>query len=275
MLHVSAIGLLAFEELRDIFTRKRTVVAFVLYLAVIFLSLYSARELFTNLNLSGLLRLTSDEFQALRAELTQAIPTKWQLIFETMSPIPAPLWILQLVSVSLLPSIVALVSSDMVSMDINRGTIRYLLLRTSRADYFFSKFVAHFTLYVVMHLSAVVVLMVLMLTQSRWVFAEWGGALLTLIGMILPFIALCVALSHWVSSWTRHPFVALVVIHLAWTVFAVALYWIPHVSPLHGDYLLGIFVPLWLYVTQSAIAFSVWTVGLLTLGYLGFSAKDV
>jgi len=233
---------LATEELRDLIFRRRAALSLILYLGVITLVVmslaYIEEKLWPSMSIfqqdspeRGLI-LTQFEKYGLRDEL--------ELILKIGS-LPRPVVIMQLFSLLWFPTLVALVSCDMVSIDLYRGTLRFLLGRTGRAAYYFSKMLAHFALYFLLQVLTLLVLFVTCaLKTETFDKPAYVASLLAYFGVFLVFLWFVVATTQFISCWSVRPINAVIRLHLLWVVFLGLLFIYPWASPLNAQAVVGL-----------------------------------
>jgi ABC-type transport system involved in multi-copper enzyme maturation permease subunit len=123
---------------------------------------------------------------------------------------PALLSAILLILIFGMPLAVPLVAFNQVSGDVQSRGLRYLLVRTERANIFFGRFLgtAIFTIAVTAFLVATITLYLGLRIQiyPGGVLAAWGlRGVLVLAVLVLPYIALC----SWVSASIDSPFLSL------------------------------------------------------------------
>ena len=123
---------------------------------------------------------------------------------------PALLSAILLILIFGMPLTVPLVAFNQVSGDVQSRGLRYLLVRTERANIFFGRFLgtAIFTIAVTAFLVATITLYLGLRIQiyPGGVLAAWGlRGVLVLAVLVLPYIALC----SWVSASIDSPFLSL------------------------------------------------------------------
>ena len=209
------IFLLSREELLDLWGRRRALLSIALYLCFVALSIYGLRQIDDTiqqvLQRAGAPASSTEELIKLLSQLEQK-----NLLARLLEwPIAYPLF--QFFSLLVLPTLVALTSCDLISTDLSRGTLRFLMLRTTRAAYFFSKFLSHCFIYFVLHLVAVVLLTLTLLSFTESVtFADCMEPMLFSIGLMIPFILFLVATTQCVSTFTKRAFSTLLLLHILW-----------------------------------------------------------
>lgn len=264
------------EELRDLVWRRRSSISLVLYLVVLCAAMYwfsraqSRFEPVTNI-LAAAPQLEELRFQLAKYGLQDTL----DFIVE-LSRYPASLWMFQLFSMLWLPTVVGLVSCDMVSIDIDRGTLRFVLQRSSRLAYYLSKGLAHLLLFVGLQaISMIGLIVICAMTATNFELGDYLtlGARYLLVS--IPFIVFVVASTQWVSSWTRKPMSAIVRLNILWVIFFVLLGWNADLSPLSQRSLVGLMLPFQTYGATSAISLIAWGMIFAVLGLIGFVRRDV
>ncbi len=242
---VRHVAVLTEEELRDLLLRRRAMLSLLLYLAVIgavMLSLTYVEER---------LRPSLGFFNDGNGERNRLL--EWaQLngfgdlarIIAELGSWPSPVVISQFLFLLWFPTLVALVSCDMIAIDVYRGTLRFVLLRTTRLAYFVSKTVAHLILYLILYVISIAVLLVLSVFRDPLFRIEWYArpVLLMAVAMV-PFLLFLVASTQFVSCWSSKPMNAVVRLHLLWVLFFGLVFFIPWATPLWPKISLGLIAP--------------------------------
>lgn len=267
---------LLLEELRELFTRKRSLFSLASYVG------------FTLLVFSGLARAMHrareavgghsvlDEPQMLVDRFGHSMPPDLYNVLSQLTSVPAPIVIYQCLSLVVLPTLVAMVSCDMISIDIYRGTLRYVMLRASRSAYYGSKVLAHVVLYSALHLLTMLGLL-FVLSKSDGSFSAFAHMPISLayVGITVPAIWFMVALTAWVSSWCRRPISALLLIHLFWIVLlAVMVKW-PEFTPFYSKITVGLVAPFEEFIPRTFAGMTAWALAFTAAGYSGFHRRDI
>lgn len=267
---------LLWEELRELFTRKRSLFSLLAYAG------------FTLLVFSGLARAMARARQAvgdssileqpriLVEQFGRSMSPEAYRVLEQLAQVPSPIVIYQCLSLVLLPTLVAMVSCDMVSVDISRGTLRYLLLRSRRSSYYLSKLAAHTVLYVVLHSVTMIGLLVVIYRSDPQFSLDAGvPPAVAYIAVTIPAIWLMVALTAWISSWCRSTMSALILIHLAWIVMFGVMAVRPAWTPFYHTISIGLVAPFGEFAADAIVGMSLWALALSVGGYAGFARRDV
>jgi len=181
-------------------------------------------------------------------------------IFTELGAWPASVVISQLLFLLWFPTLVALVSCDMVAIDVYRGTLRFLLLRTSRLAYYFSKLFAHFLLYVMLYSITVVALIIVSAVRDPlFSFSLYAGPMALNALVLVSFLLFLVASTQFVSCWSSKPMNAVVRLHLLWIAFIGVLFIAPWASPFWPTISTGLVAPVFGYEWQTVIGMLVWT----------------
>ena|GEM_PF-4783897 len=186
---------------------------------------------------------------------------------------PFAIWIFQFVSILWYPIFITILSFDCIAADIQRGTQRFVIQRTSRASYLSSKFLAHFIFYALLHLLALALMCgacAIWLPHLPILFPALRYGLI-----MLAFILLISCATVFVSSACRSAGKSLVWIHLFWIVTPLAGLFIGWLNPLRGDWLIGLMMPDAQYGNPALIGFSVWSVSLVILALLRWEWRDL
>lgn len=264
------------EELRELFTRKRSLFSLVSYVG------------FTLLVFSGLARAMQrardavgghsamDEPQVLIERFGHSMQPEMYNVLKQLAAVPAPIVIYQCLSLVVLPTLVAMVSCDMVSVDISRGTLRYVLLRASRTAYYLSKLLSHSVLYVIIHLVTMLgLLYVLAESDSAFNAFDHLTVALAYVAITVPAVWFMVALTAWVSSWCRRTISALLLIHLFWIILLSLMVKWPEFTPFYSKITVGLVAPFAEFAPKTLLGMSAWAFGFSVAGFLGFLRRDV
>jgi ABC-type transport system involved in multi-copper enzyme maturation permease subunit len=185
------------------------------------------------------------------------------------------LWIFQMFSLLWFPTLVALVSCDAIALDVYRGTLRYVLLRSTRSSYFAAKMVSHFVLYAVLQALSLVVVLVYSLWDGSQGKAESLRLAVQYFIVFLPFLWCVLAATLFMSSFARRPMNALIRIHVLWVAFIFIVAVEPWASPLWSKLVLGLFVPFDNYPLMTAVGYTLWGALFSLVGLLIFKRRDV
>lgn len=264
------------EELYDLVWRKRSCISLVLYLVVLIGAMYwFSRAQSRFVPLSNVLAV-APQIEELRFQLSKfGLQNTVDFIIE-LSRYPASLWMFQLFSLVWLPTLVGLVSCDMVSIDIDRGTLRFVLQRSSRLAYYLSKGLAHLVLFLSLQVASMVGLIVICaFTAQDFELGDYLALGARYFIVSIPFILFVVASTEWVSSWSRKPMSAILRLNILWVVFFVLLGWNGDLSPLSQRSLVGLLLPFQEYFVSSMGSLLGWASAFGFLGLVGFLRRDV
>ena len=121
------VRVLTFEEIREIFGRRRSLISLVLYVVFLGLMLSSFRSLAANASrIAGTDDLRGRTLDRMLEQLNNAGATE---AADILMHWPFAVITFQLLCLFCFPSLVSLVSCDMISTDSYRGTLRLLMLR--------------------------------------------------------------------------------------------------------------------------------------------------
>lgn len=271
------IWVLTVEELRELVLRKRAMLSLLMYFFALAVSIWLILRLSLVVEVDfSRIDLNLPQFKPLRELLSKTGLLPYANSLFQLSSCPALLWIFQMFSVLWLPSLVALVSCDMVAIDIYRGTLRFLLLRTSRLAYFVSKLLSHALLYLVLHAASILAVIAVSLYYSSQ-FSLVATLLLALkyLLTIFPFILFVVAATLWVSCWSRGPMGAIIKLHVLWLLVIIVSAYAPAWTPFDFNLLVGMFVPFENYPIISVAGYLFWTLCISTVSWLGFAWRDL
>lgn len=270
------IFVLAADELRELLLRRRAFLSLLIYVAVVVGSLWAIFRVQRVFGFSMVQHPDAQAYQRLLEKMQELGLGDAFAIFMKLTQFPEMLWIFQLFSVLWFPTLVALVSCDAVAVDIYRGTLRFILLRSSRVAYYLGKFVAHFGLYLILQVASLVGVWIL--TYSFYPeedITQLTKLTIYYVLIFVPFLAWLVALTQLVSSWSRKPMSALVRVHVLWVVLIVIASQVPQLTPLDGDLVFGLVAPFDDYPISAAVGYSFWTLVFLVIGLFGFIKRDV
>ena len=264
------------EELYDLVWRRRSCISLILYLLVLCAAMYWFSRAQTRFEPVTNILAAAPQLEELRFHLSKfGLQDTLDFIVE-LSRYPASLWMFQIFSLLWLPTLVGLVSCDMVSIDIDRGTLRFVLQRSSRLAYYLSKGLAHLLLFITLQAISMIGLIVLcILTSKGFELQDYLTLGFRYFLISIPFIVFVVASTEWVSSWSRKPMSAILRLNILWVVFFVLLGWYPDLSPLTQRSLIGLVLPFEQYGLLSAGSLLAWGAGFALLGLVGFVRRDV
>jgi len=235
--------ILTVDELKELFFRKRALFALILYagtLILFFWGLSESRKMAGDFVLTLNLPLTQKELlkQSMESFL---IPSQWALKFPIFK-ISLPLLIYFFISVSSLPFLIPMISCDMISLDLFRGTQRFLLFRVSRAAYFFSKTLAHFLLYFILQLVILVCIIIYCAYNEISVFNLFFiKSSLNLTLRVIPLIFLFVSFTQMISSQVKSPVKSLIINNFALLIMMILLAVKPYLSFFYKPLWSGLF----------------------------------
>ncbi|MBN8547932.1 MAG: ABC transporter permease subunit [Deltaproteobacteria bacterium] len=264
-------------ELRELLWRRRSFLSLLLYALIILLSVWLLFKVHGTLGSGhGQMDLDSAEHAELAATLDKLGARHVFELFLRLNALPSTLWIFQLFSLIWFPTLVALVSCDSIALDVYRGTLRFVLSRSSRSAYYFGKLLSHVALYCA--LQFVSLLTVVLYTAVAVEDFKWGESLKLAVQyfiVFVPFLWCIVAATQFVSSWSRRPMNALIRVHVMWIAFIFMLGFCPWLSPLWSKIGVGLFVPFDSYPLLTVLGYSLWGVFFTLIGMLLFTRRDV
>lgn len=268
-------------EFAAVFRRRRTIVGLILYIlsaaSLVFGLAYLQSEFERALKNVG---VPTSELGTVFAELlsrTQALsPDKIDYILRIVIEWPVSVWLFQACSLLLMPSLIAMVSSDMIAIDVYRRTLRFTLLKARRSAYFIGKILAHFFLFSIVQAVSLGTLVFMSLQYP----STYSAALIIRAGVVsylyfLPFILIAVILTAWISSWCNKPQSALILAHAVWIVALFISPYVPSFTPFNPLLVLAMLFPLEVDIVLVSWNFLVWICGLLALGLAGFLYREV
>lgn len=274
---IRQIFLLAFDEAREALFRRRAFLSLLMHLGLVlllFLGVQKAEQQATEA-LGGQVGVADALKRGVQALGSQAHPDVKSIV-DDISSVPLSLLLVQLLTILWFPTLISLVSCDMVAIDVYRGTLRYILLRVSRVTYYVSKFLAHSFLFAVIHgLSLAILVIYVCLTVPEISFVEYSSMALRYGLVFVPAIMFLVAVTGLISSFCRKPLTALMLIQVFWVILVLLFFKWPHALPLSPKITSGLFAPSMKYVLPSVGGFLAWTAGFLAFGMLTFSRREV
>jgi hypothetical protein len=267
--------LLTADELKQLFFRKR--VLFTLFM-------YAGTLLFTFWVLSrsyDFLLTSMDEIQIppeqkvmLQKTLNHlSFPREMTDRFPILS-FPFPLLIYFFVSLSTLPFLTGIISCDMISQDLSRGTQRFLLFRVSRAAYYWSKAVSHFLFYFIIQWALFGMLFVLVVCDSKKIpsfsfFHQGMNLTLRLIPLLLCFLAYTQIISSQFATSAKSYLVNQAGLVLMLLILMIQPVFSFFYSPLWS----GLFYSYSFRMAQSFGGFALWAIFFWGTGYFLFHRK--
>lgn len=271
---ISQTSALAREEVIDLLRRPRALLSLILHLGMVLLTVKAFLRV--DVEVSSVVS-RDDRVAVMVSELLSklSIVSSQNMATELLSwPLSLPL--LQFLLVLWLPTFVTLVSCDMVSTDLSRGTLRFILNRSTRRAYYVSKYLAHCFFHILLQ-ALIFVLFVgatLAITHDVPVDRLFRPAL-TLFVLSVPYLCFLVAVTEAVSCLSKRPFVAILLLHIFWSVVVGVIIFVRNQPLLRWEYFLGLIVPFQGYGADSFVAFSVWGFALLIIGMLNFQRREV
>lgn len=268
-------------ESRSLFRKRRTVFSLFLYLTCI--GLFLASVTYLQEEFDSVLAARGVTYSQVSHMLMQALEEtgvasseQAQQILEFLSVWPAPLWLFQILSIFLMPSLIALVSSDAITIDVYRRTLRYVLLKCDRTAYVMGKVVAHAFFYLLTHAFS--------LTLLFWCCSPWeryGGVAAFLGDIVLsfavfvPFLFVAVAITVWISSCCSRPAMAALAAHGFWVLALAIIPYQPEFTPLNPELLVGMLFPEPNYRMGTIGGYGIWLVTVLSASIIMFRFRDV
>ena len=259
---------LAIEEIKDIFSKKRSLLFFFLYIGMVLLTMqYIANisnYLQENPNLDELIKIISSFLVS--DNTGKSIDTfAW----------PIEIYVFQFVSILQLPFWISMISCDIISTDRYRGTLRFILLRSFKSSYYFSKTFAHFILYALFQICAILVFI------TCWKVLNPELSILILIkpcfvmyALYLVFMLMVITITQTISSFCLKTITAMVGCILFWFIAAVLTHYLINISPLGGHVIGGLTLPQSDFLTTAILNSLAWTCVLTICGYSIFKSKE-
>lgn len=265
------------DELIQIYLRKRALLSLILYFVIIALVI----RLFLWIQAKASFGVPHAELYAvLRQRLSEQITNpeilRYLNVLDGLQGLPLALVMLQLFSFFWLPTLVSLLSCDIISLDVSRGTIRFLLLRATRSSYLLGRVLAHTIAGLLIH--AVTIGFLYLLSTLLFPSADHSEYLpvsMRYLFVSAPFLFLSVAVASLVSSVTRRALTSLLLIQLVWLGLLLVARIHPLLSPFHPSLLIGFFSP---YSPEYHIAsggFLLWGCGFYLLTWLRIKSREM
>jgi ABC-type transport system involved in multi-copper enzyme maturation permease subunit len=264
---------LTIEEMREIFGRRRSLISLVLYVVFLGLMLSSFRSLAANASrIAGTDDLRGRTLDSMLEQLNNAGATE---AAEILMHWPFAVITFQILCLFCFPSLVSLVSCDMISTDSYRGTLRLLLLRSSRQAYYLSKLIAHVSVYMLLQIVSLLALFLICVTATDFSTTGFLEASLHYVAVFIPFMLFLVSGTELVSGFCRRPATALFGVHILWIVLLTVTFRFPDFTPFHWRALLGLVLPSGEYLIDSIVRMGIWTVGFTALGLGIFLRREL
>ncbi len=269
--------ILSIFEVKLLFRRRRTLIAFIIYIFSV-LSIISSLAYYQKYFQQALLTMNArnSEIRRLLDQNFDYDPQQLQMILDFLSSWPTSFWLYQVVALIFIPSLIALASSDMIAVDRYRETLRYLLLRTSRSSYYFSKVLAHTGVYLCLHIASLLLLLFMLISTGdihntdKYLHAVFYQTV-----VFLPFTICIVSGTAWMSALCKKPQTALLLVHAFWMFCLLILGWYPNLSPFNAPNLIGIVFPAAELVSTAALGLGIWILIFSMIGYTSFVRKDL
>ena len=268
---------LSIEDLRELLIRRRALLSLAVYLTVIcvvvFGLAYTERRLFPTMNFFRVDNEHRSHFRSLF--ISRGYGQEFEMLLKT-AQLPSAVVIMQIFSLLWFPTLVALLSSDMVSLDVYRKTLRYIILRTSRVTYYLSKMLGHVIFYLALQILTVSTLFaVCALNPVGFSRGQYLAALLRCLLVFTPFLWFLVASTQLISCWTARPAAAVLRMHLLWIAFIVLLYAAPSLSPINVYTVRGLISPFGAYAWESCARMALWAGFFTLLGCVSLDRKSL
>ncbi len=259
---------LTVEEIRDIFSKKRSILFFLLYIGMVLLTMkYIANignYIEENPRLEGLIKMIS----------------AFLVSDNTGKSIDAFLWpieiyVFQFVTILQLPFWVSMISCDMISTDLYRGTLRFILLRSFKSSYYFSKTFAHFILYALFQLCAVLTFIICWsIMNSDQSFTALIQPCFTMYLLYLVYMLMVITITQTISSFCLKTITSMVGCICFWFIAAVLTHYFINISPYGGHVIGGLTLPQSDFLGIAVINNFIWMTVLTMCGYTIFRSKE-
>jgi Cu-processing system permease protein len=259
---------LAVEEIKDIFSKKRSILFFILYIGMVLLTMqYIA-------NVGNYLKENPHLEKLIEGISSFLISDKTGKTIDTYFW-PIEIYVFQFVSIIQLPYWISMISCDMISTDRYRGTLRFILLRSFKSSYYFSKTFAHFMLYGIFQLCAMIVFLVC------WKFMNSDKSILDMIqpcivmyAMYLMYMLMVITVTQTISSLCVKTITAMVSCMLYWFLAAMLTHYFINISPYGGHVVGGLTLPQSDFLGTAVFNISCWIFVLTICGFGIFRSKE-
>ena len=270
LIHIWILGV---DEFTQLFFRRRAIIALALYAFVVCFVVYGFHRADHTVNAylteQGMPEMKGDEVLKKMGDLSQLHWAKTILNW----PLTFPLF--QFLAIFWMTELIAIMSCDIVSGDRERGTLRFLFLRTSRSAFYAGRFLAHLLLYVILHVLSLALLTVVTVWSSeKLTYGDCITPLLAYSWALIPLIILSLCMTLFASSISSSIVGSLLKLHLLWIpVFFVILY---DLHPMMSwRTLTGIVVPLDQFATANILGNVAIALTFFLLGFLIFRRSEV
>jgi len=257
-------SILTLDEFKQLLLRKRAIFALILYTGMLFLVFWGisrSRVLMMDAVKQMKIPLQPAEKMVIEQSLKQfSIPEPWIQKVPIMGA-ALPLLVYFILSLCTIPFLIPMVSCDMISLDLFRGTQRFLLFRVSRTAYFWSKTLAHFVLYLLVQSVVLLMLYGFCFFYAREVFSLkffWDSLHLTL--RLIPVIVVFLAFIQLISSQIANPVKSLIVSNVGLLVMVILLALKPQLSLFYHPLWGGLFTYKTVSLMKSVLGFGAWSV---------------
>ena len=269
--------ILTFDEMIQLFKRKRALLSFLIYIAFIILSLifisychqwtlkmipflpipYEEKEVLLN-------ALKSIEIPAAMIQDFPLLGYSWPSLFYFFC------------SVLFFPFLIPLISCDMISQDLSTGTQRFILFRVSRWVYFWSKTFAHFSVYILFLflMTGCLTGYSLSTLKNPQFFSLLNDSFLLSL-RLLPVMLVFLALTQAISSLIQSPIKGLLFNYLIMLIMLILLTFKPQISLFYYPLWHGLFTFDSSLIFFSLVGFFVWSVLLFGGSFILFLRKNL
>lgn len=269
--------ILTFDEVIQLFRRKRALLSFLIYIGFIILSLilisYCHQWV---LKMIPLLPIPYEEkevfFKALKSiEIPDSMIQDFPLLGYSW-----PSLFYFFCSILFFPFLIPLISCDMISQDLSTGTQRFILFRVSRSVYFWSKTLAHFLVYLFFLFLLIVFLTgySLVTIKNSQLFSLLSDSFFLSL-RLLPVMMVFLALTQAISSLIHSPMKGLLFNHLILVFMLILLTFIPQISLFYYPLWRGLFSFDPALIMTSVTGFMAWSFLLFGGSFFVFLRKNL
>ena len=274
---VNQFYILTFDEIIQLFRRKRALLSFLIYIGFIILSLilisYCHQWV---LKMIPFLPVPYEEKQVL-FNVLKSIEIPYSMIqdFPLLS-YSWPCLFYFFCSVLFFPFLIPLISCDMISQDLSTGTQRFILFRVSRWVYFWSKTLSHFLVYVFFLFLLIIFLTVYSLVslENSQLFSILNDSFLLSL-RLLPVMLVFLALTQAISSFIQSPMKGLLFNYLILVFMLILLTFIPQISLFYYPLWHGLFSFDPALILSSIMGFILWSFFLFGGSFFIFLRKNL
>ncbi|MBN2144747.1 MAG: hypothetical protein JW774_09005 [Candidatus Aureabacteria bacterium] len=269
--------LLSADELKQLFFRKRILFTLFIYIGTLLFTFWVLSKSYAFLQTSMVdLQIPPDQKAVMKQAFDRfSFPDKMKEQFPILN-YPFALLVYFIVSLFTIPFLTGMISCNMISEDLSRGTQRFLLFRVSRSAYYWSKTFSHFLFYLLIQCFILSLMIAFFLYDSKQAFSFsilYQGMDLTL--RLIPLIICFLGYSQIISSQFSSTAKSWLVNQAGLVLMLLILMIQPLFSFFHASLWSGLFYSDCYNILISLGGFSLWGIFFLSSGYLLFHYKKL